>query len=304
VIDVIVDQRHAGQRLDRVVQDLVPDLSRAAAQGIVDAGGARVDGEPRSRSFRVRRGMRLEVDAVEVVSSATPTPERTTPEPTIVFDDPLFAVVDKPAGLVTHAAPGVRGRDLATMLAERGLAGGGEAGRPGIVHRLDRDTSGLLVVAKDDATRRALQGLLRRRAIEREYLALVHGRPASTTGRIEAPIGRDPRARTRQAIDGIGARPAVTHFETVEAFPEHTLLGVRLDTGRTHQIRVHLAAIDLPVVGDPVYGNPSADPLGMERQALHARRLAFPHPRDGEQLSFVAPPPADLERALGRLRAA
>lgn len=302
MIDLVVDQRHAGQRLDRVVQDLVPDLSRAAAQAIVDAGGARVDGEPRSRSFRVRQGMRVEVDAVEAVPIVPSGTESVAPEPAVVFDDPSLAVVDKPAGLVTHAAPGVRSRDLATMLAERGLAGGGEVGRPGIVHRLDRDTSGLLVVAKDDATRRTLQGLLRRRAIEREYLALVHGRPASTTGRIEAPIGRDPRARTRQAIDGIGARPAITHFEILEAFPEHTLLQVRLDTGRTHQIRVHLAAIGLPVVGDPVYGNPSSDPLGLERQALHAWRLSFPHPVGGEVLDFTSPAPPDLERALQRLR--
>lgn len=294
----------AGQRLDRIVQGAIEGISRAAAQDLVDGERVRVDGDVRGRSFRPRAGMTLTIDVPE----AAPVPESDTtievPTPRIVHRDDRFVVVDKPAGLITHAAPGARGADLASLLAAESLAGGGESDRPGVVHRLDRDTSGLLVVAGDDDVRRALQGLLRRRRIEREYLALVHGRPASTTGRIEAPIGRDPRSRTRRAIDGIGARPATTWFSIREAFADHTLLDVRLETGRTHQIRVHLAAIGLPVVGDPVYGNPSADPLGLERQALHAHRLSFPHPSTGDPLEFRSPPPEDMMRAIERARAA
>ena len=303
MIERVVAADDAGQRLDRIVQGAIEGLSRAAAQALVDEARVRVDGEVRGRSFRPRTGMTIAIDLPETSEVDLPADVPDAPEPRIVYRDDRLVVVDKPAGLITHAAPGARGADLASLLAGEGLAGGGDDDRPGVVHRLDRDTSGLLVVARDDDVRRALQGLLRRRRIEREYLALVHGRPASTTGRIEAPIGRDPRNRTRRAIDGVGARPATTSFEIREAFPEHTLLDVRLETGRTHQIRVHLAAIGLPVVGDPVYGNPSADTLGLERQALHAQRLAFPHPSTGEELVFVSPPPGDFAQAIERARA-
>jgi len=302
VIELVVDAEQAGTRLDRLVHERVPGISRAEAQRLVDEGRVTVDGSPRARSLRVQRGMAVRI---EPAAAAPAAPERAAPAlaPRVLLEDAHLVVVDKPAGLTTHAAPGAPGASLASHLAAQGLAGGGEADRPGIVHRLDRDTSGVLVVARDAATLRRLQRLMRKRGIEREYVVLVHGRPPSRAGRIEAPIGRDPANRTRRAIDGVGARPAVTHFVLEEALPEHSLLAVRLETGRTHQIRVHLAAIGHPVVGDPVYGPASADGRGLGRQALHARRIAFDHPLTGERVDVTAPLPADLERLVRDLRA-
>jgi 23S rRNA pseudouridine1911/1915/1917 synthase len=172
--------------------------------------------------------------------------------------------------------------------------------QPGIVHRLDRDTSGLLVVARSAEAHRRLQSLVREHALEREYVALVVGRPRSRRGTIEAPIGRDRRDPTRHSLDTATARDAVTHFEVVELLPRHALLRVQLETGRTHQIRVHLAAIELPVAGDPLYGKPGE--LGLRRQFLHAARLAFPHPLTGEHVEVTSPLPADLEHALALAR--
>jgi len=179
-------------------------------------------------------------------------------------------------------------------------AGGDEPDRPGIVHRLDRDTSGLLVVARSEEAYRRLRELVRRRALTREYRALVRGRPRSRAGRIEAPIGRDRRDPTRVSLDTDVPRAAVTHFELLELLPEHTLLRVLLETGRTHQIRAHLEAIGLPVSGDPVYGTPGD--LGLERQFLHAARLAFEHPFTQEAVDVSSPLPDDLEAALARAR--
>ncbi|MGI9186659.1 MAG: RluA family pseudouridine synthase [Gaiellales bacterium] len=302
MIEVIVDAEHAGARLDQLVHEAVPGLSRSAAQRLVDDGNVTVDGESKSRSTRVQRGQVVAIDQPEPEAIVEEVPE--VLEPTILFEDDHLVVVDKPIGLVTHAAPGSPGPSLASVLAARGLAGGGEDDRPGIVHRLDKETSGLLVVARDAETLEALQKLKRKREIEREYVALVHGRPPSISGRIEAPIGRDPVNRTRRAVDGIGARPAVTHFELLETFPEHTLEAVHLETGRTHQIRVHFAAIGHPVVGDPVYGPSSSDTLGLQHQALHAHRLAFDHPVTGERIEVTSPLPDEFQAALDRLRTA
>jgi len=213
----------------------------------------------------------------------------------IAYEDEHLIVVDKPAGLVVHPAPGYAGGTLVDAVVEHGAAGG-EADRPGIVHRLDRDTSGLLIVARSQEAHRRLQRLIRRRAVERTYRVLVHGRPRSRRGRIEAPIGRDRSDPTRHSLDTATPRDAVTHFEVEELLPEHALLRVRLETGRTHQIRVHLAAIDLPVAGDPVYG--VGGELGLERQFLHAARLAFPHPLTDERIKVSSPLPADLDAAL------
>jgi 23S rRNA pseudouridine1911/1915/1917 synthase len=259
-----------------------------------------LDGATKSRSSRVQRGQVVAIDqpAAEVVPAEVPT----LLEPRIVFEDAHLVVVDKPIGLITHSAPGSPGPSLASVLAARGLAGGGEEERPGIVHRLDKETSGLLVVARDDETLTALQRMMRKREIDREYVALVHGRPPSLAGRIEAPIGRDPGNRTRRAVDGIGPRPAITHFELVEAFPDYTLESVHLETGRTHQIRVHFAAIGHPVVGDPLYGPSSSDTLGLKHQALHAHRLVFDHPVTGERIDVTSPLPDEFQHALDRLR--
>jgi 23S rRNA pseudouridine1911/1915/1917 synthase len=218
--------------------------------------------------------------------------------PRIVWRDEYLLVVDKPAGLVVHPARGHREGTLSQLLADAGMAGagGGDCDRPGIVHRLDRNTSGLLVVARTEEAHRLLQSALRKRLIEREYLALVEGRPPSRTGTIEAPIGRHPRIRTRMAVGGVAAREARTHFTLERSLGRVSLLRMRLETGRTHQIRVHLQAIGHPVCGDPEYG--TAGVLGLERQFLHATRLAFPHPITDAPIEVESPLPADLQDAL------
>ncbi len=218
--------------------------------------------------------------------------------PGIVHRDEAIVVVDKPAGLVVHAAPSHSGATLVDELA--GLAGGGARGRSGIVHRLDKDTSGLMVVARTEAAHRELARQIKAREVEREYRALVAGRLESRSGTIDAPLGRHRRSRTRRAVRGAGERPAVTHFEVIELLPADTLVAARLETGRTHQIRVHFAAIGHSVAGDREYGK--AGRHGLERQFLHARRLAFRHPRSGERLEFASELPEDLAEALERAR--
>ena len=214
----------------------------------------------------------------------------------IALEDEHLIVVDKGPGVVVHPARGHREETLAQLLAP--LLAGGEAERAGVVHRLDRDTSGLLVLARSQEAHRRLQAALAQRRIEREYLALVEGRPPARSGTIEAPIGRDPRVRTRMAIGGAGPRPARTHFTLERAFVDTSLLRLRLDTGRTHQIRVHLRAIGHPVCGDPEYGTPGV--LGLERQFLHSTRLIFDHPLTGEHIDVSSPLPSDLQSALTR----
>ncbi|HVR04997.1 MAG TPA: RluA family pseudouridine synthase [Solirubrobacteraceae bacterium] len=214
----------------------------------------------------------------------------------VAYRDEHLLVIDKPVGLVVHPARGHRQGTLSQLLA--GTAAGGDPERPGIVHRLDRDTSGLLVVARSEEAHRLLREALAERRIEREYLALVLGRPPARSGTIEAPIGRDPQVRTRMAVGGNAPREARTHFTLERALAEHTLLRVKLETGRTHQIRVHMQAIGHPVAGDPEYGAPGV--LGLERQFLHAARLAFAHPLSGEPLELRSELPADLAQALRR----
>jgi 23S rRNA pseudouridine1911/1915/1917 synthase len=213
----------------------------------------------------------------------------------IVHLDEWLAVVDKPAGLVVHPAPSHDGPTLVGELAEI-LGGGADPERPGIVHRLDKETSGLLVVARDDATHAALQEAVRRREVERVYLALAQGRLASRTGTIDAPIGRAARQRHRMAVSGAASRQARTHFEVLELLAAETYLEARLETGRTHQIRAHFAAIGHPLLGDTTYGGEPR--YGLGRQFLHAHRLAFSHPSSGEAMSFASELPADLVAAL------
>jgi 23S rRNA pseudouridine1911/1915/1917 synthase len=223
--------------------------------------------------------------------------EQDAPAPfSIVHRDDHLLVIDKGAGLVVHPGRGHHADTLSQLLAAE-LAGG-DPERAGIVHRLDRDTSGLMVVARDEETHRRLQSAIAERLVEREYLALVDGRPPSRTGTIDAPVGRDPRVRTRMAVGGAGAREARTHFTLKRSLPKASLLSLLLETGRTHQIRVHLQAIGHPVCGDPEYG--TAGLYGLERQFLHATRLAFEHPNSGEALEFTAPLPLDLQVALER----
>ncbi|MEA2496783.1 MAG: rRNA synthase [Thermoleophilaceae bacterium] len=280
------------ERLDLALAKRPEVGSRAKAARLIEAGLVRVDGIPRPKSFVVQPGMEIEVapePQVELDTRAEGVEFGT------VYEDDDLIVVDKPAGLVVHPAPGHPTGTLAQALAGQG----GEAFRPGIVHRLDRDTSGLLVVAKSEEIHRKLQDELRKRQIKREYLALVEGRPDARSGTIDAPIGRDRGARTVMSTRTDKPREAVTHFEIEEELPRTTLLRVRLVTGRTHQIRTHLAAIGHPVCGDPVYGGGSSGKrLGLTRQFLHAANLLFSHPRTGEIVDCESKLPADLLRTL------
>lgn len=217
--------------------------------------------------------------------------------PLVVWRDEHLAVVDKPAGILVHEASGAEGPTLVDALGDL-LGGGEDPSRPGIVHRLDRDTSGLLVVARDASTHRALSSMIAAREVAREYATLVAGCPPSRTGTIDAPLGRDHRSPERVVVGGRRPRPAVTHFEVRERLPRTALLDVRLETGRTHQIRAHLQAIGCPVIGDRQYGSGSAPGYGLERQFLHSRRISFAHPVDGRPVELESALPADLEAAL------
>jgi 23S rRNA pseudouridine1911/1915/1917 synthase len=294
-LQLAVPPEAAGERLDRFLAGVEEVGSRAAAERLLEEGRVLVDGSVRAKSHRLAGGERLDL-AVPERPVSTLEPEELPLR--IAYEDEYLLIVDKPAGVVVHPSAGHGAGTLVHGLLAHAIAGGGVPERPGIVHRLDRDTSGLLVVARSDEAHRRLQRLLRRRELEREYLALVRGRLRSRRGRIEAPIGRDRRDPTRISLDTATPRDAVTNFELVELLPQHALLRVRLETGRTHQIRVHLAAIELPVAGDPTYG--VAGDLGLERQFLHAARLAFAHPLTGARVEAESPLPPDLEAALAR----
>ncbi len=289
----VVPDTAAGERLDRFVAELPGVGSRAAAERLLAARAVLVDGRARAKSHRLEGGEEVRVDIAHPVE-VSPGP---VPELRIAYEDEHLLVVDKPAGLVVHPAAGHASGTLVQALA--GRTAGGDPERPGIVHRLDRDTSGLLVVARTREAYDGLRTLVRRRAIEREYLALVRGRPRSRSGRIEAPIGRDRRDPTRRSLESDAPKEAITHFEVIELLPANALLRVRLETGRTHQIRVHLAAIGLPVAGDRVYGAPEP---GLGRQFLHANRLAFVHPVTGAPVAVISPLPDDLDAALENAR--
>jgi 23S rRNA pseudouridine1911/1915/1917 synthase len=289
-LELLVGEDAAGTRLDRFLS--APVGSRAQAQLLIDSGQVRVDGQSRPKRHAVRAGEVVTVDhrAEEPVSA--PGPEA---EFEIAYEDDHLLIVDKPAGVVVHPARGHRTGTLAQALAGR-AAGGEEPWRAGIVHRLDRDTSGLLVVAKSDPVHRALKELLAQRRLRREYRALVSGHPEARTGTIDAPIGRDRRDRVLISIDTDQPREARTHFEIERLLPETALVQIVLETGRTHQIRVHMAAIGHPVCGDPQYG--TAGEYGLTRQFLHAARLAFVHPVTGTELDVRSELPEDLSQAL------
>jgi 23S rRNA pseudouridine1911/1915/1917 synthase len=291
-----VPEEAAGERLDRFLASLPEIGSRGVAERLLETGTVFVDGRPLGKSQRLAGGEELEFEPpAQAVTELAPEPM----DLRIAYEDEHLIVVDKPAGLVVHPASGHATGTLVQGLLAHDIAGG-DAARPGIVHRLDRDTSGLMVVTRSQEAYARLQVLVRRRLLERHYSALVVGRPRSRSGRIEAPIGRDRRDPLRQSLDTDKPRDAITHFEVREVLERHTLLEARLETGRTHQIRVHLAAIGLPVAGDTVYGRPRE--LGLERQFLHAGRLAFPHPFTEERVDVASPLPADLTGALARAR--
>jgi len=292
-----VPEPESGARLDRVLASRAEIGSRSLAERLLREGVVTVDGARRPKSHRLDAGSVVEVALPEEAGDLAPEPVSVR----VAYEDEHLLVVDKPAGLTVHPGAGTAGGTLAGQLLTLGARGGPDPDRPGIVHRLDRDTSGLLVVARTEEAFAALQEAIRRRELDRRYLALVRGRPRSRTGRIDAAIGRDRRDPTRRSLDTEAPRGAVTWFEVLETTDEHALLEVRLETGRTHQIRVHLAAVDLPVAGDPVYG--VAGDLGLARQFLHAHRLRLRHPATDAELDVESPLPDDLEAALERARA-
>jgi 23S rRNA pseudouridine1911/1915/1917 synthase len=291
-----------GLRLDVAVSRLF-GLSRTTAATLVDDGAVLVDGSSPTKSDRVVAGSWLEVRLPE---PAGVQPLRTEPVPglTVVYDDDDIVVVDKPVGVAAHPSPGWSGPTVVGGLAAAGyrISTGGAAERQGVVHRLDVGTTGLMVVAKSERAYSALKTAFRDRTVDKRYTALVQGHPDPSRGTIDAPIGRHPSHDYRWAVVA-GGRPSVTHYETTEAFRAASLLQVRLETGRTHQIRVHFSAVRHPCVGDLTYG---ADPtlagrLGLTRQWLHASALAFAHPADGSPVSFHSDPAADLASALAVL---
>jgi len=292
-MELLVPPDAAGERLDTFLASSVGSRSQAARA--IAAGLVLVDGEAARKGHPLRGGERIVVLEQAPAPADEPDPAAAVASFEVAYEDEHLIVVDKPAGVVVHPARGHRQGTLAQALAGR-IAGGDEDWRAGIVHRLDRDTSGLLVVAKSDEVHRALKAALGARDIKREYLALVEGRPSARSGTIEAPIGRDRRVRTRVSTDTDVPKAAITHFEIDRTLAQSTLLRVRLQTGRTHQIRVHLQAIGHPVCGDPEYG--TAGLYGLRRQFLHSARLAFEHPVTGEPIDLTSPLPEDLAAAL------
>ena len=293
--ELVVGADEAGQRLDAWLARRLPELSRSRLQALIAAGEVEVDSAPARASARVRAGQRA---VVRVPPAAAAEPKAEDIPLRIVHEDAALLVIDKPAGLVVHPGAGTATGTLVNALLGRvrDLSGVGGVLRPGIVHRLDRGTSGLLVVAKDDRTHRALARQFAARSVEKEYLALVRGAPSSPRGRIEAPVGRDPRDRQRMAVVA-GGREAVTEYELLGASEGHSLLALHPLTGRTHQLRAHLAYLGLPIAGDTRYGG-GIGPGGLERQFLHAARLTLDRPIDGRRLTAWSELPPDLSASL------
>jgi 23S rRNA pseudouridine1911/1915/1917 synthase len=298
-----VPDAEAGERLDAWLARAEPRHSRARWQQLLRDGRVRVDGEARKPNHRLAGG--------ESVAWEEPPPEPAPLVPEarplrVLYEDADVLVLDKPPDCVVHPAPGHATGTLVHALLHHcsDLAGIGGERRPGIVHRLDRDTSGVMVVAKNETAMRRLVEQFKEHTVRKEYLALAWGRPEPESGRIETPIGRHPVDRKRMSVDAPTGRHAVTLYETVERFRDAALLRVRIETGRTHQIRVHLAHLGHPVVGDATYGRARGRrvPVPVARQMLHAARLAFTHPGTGEPVEFEAPAPPDLRDAIRALR--
>ncbi len=296
-----IQEDEAGQRLDRYLVTILDGISRTAIQRMIGDKLVLVNGRASKPGYILRAGDTVQVIQAAPNQQASKLHAQYLPLD-IVYEDQDLLVVNKPAGLVVHPAPGHQDDTLVNALLARSpeLESEGVASelRPGIVHRLDKDTSGLLIVAKNARTQAALIEQMKRHEIIKRYIALVEGVVPLDQGSIDAPIGRDPRHRQHMAITAIGSREAQTHFRVLRRFSHHTLLLLQLETGRTHQIRVHLKAIGYPIVGDPVYGPGGSRNLGLKRQFLHAYQLVFTHPVTGERLELEAPLPEDLEQVL------
>ena len=298
-----IQPEQAGQRLDRYLVTMLVDISRTGAQQLIAEEAVLVNGKPSKPGYLLRAQDKVQALRTAPTAPANEVKPHALPLD-IVYEDADLLVVNKPAGLVVHPAPGHYEDTLVNALVAhypelKGTEEAQEDMRSGIVHRLDRDTSGLLIVARNIRAQAALIDQMKRHEIEKRYLALVEGIVSLDQGSIDAPIGRDPRHRQQMAITAVGSREARTHFRVLERFARHTLLLLQLETGRTHQIRVHLKAIGHPVVGDPVYGSGHTHkPLALQRQFLHAYQLRFTHPATGKTLEFEAPLPADLQSVL------
>lgn len=296
----VVLEEQVGQRLDRFLVAVLDGLSRTAVQHLISDGLARVNGRTSKAGYLLRSRDTITISAPLAEHQMPNTPSLPA-SLDIVYEDQDLLVVNKPVGIVVHPARGHLGDTLLDMLLARYLDKGqfDDEERPGIVHRLDKDTSGLLIVAKNARAQDALVEQMKQHTIVKRYLALVEGVVPLDAGSIDAPIGRDPRYRQQMAITATGSREARTHFRVVQRFSHHTLLLLQLETGRTHQIRVHLRAIGYPIVGDPVYGpTGKRNKLPLSRQFLHAYQLAFTHPITGQRLELEAPLPEDLEQIL------
>ena len=302
--ELTVNPEDTGRRLDLFLSQQVAGLSRNRIQKLIDTGMVLINRDLCSdKNYRLQSGDKISVTVPEPVETVV-EPEEILLD--VVYEDEDLVVINKPRGMVVHPAPGhARGTLVNALLSHcRDLSGIGGVMRPGIVHRLDKDTSGLLIIAKNDLTHQSLSAQLKTRKLHREYITLVCGLVKPENGRIEAPIGRDPRHRKKMAVVA-GGRESVTRYRVLKYYKRYTLLELKLETGRTHQIRVHLANIGYPVVGDTTYGPGSYGDLPAElaaSQALHARRIAFTHPRSGETLEFSTPLPAVFKKTLHWLK--
>lgn len=300
---MVVGGEDAGVRIDAYLTKHKDIPSRSFAQHLIEKDLVRVDGDEVGKDYRLRAAQTVDVEI------PPPAPSEVLPEAiplTIKFEDDDLIILSKPAGMVVHPAHGHAGGTLVNALLAHttGLSGIGGVVRPGIVHRLDKDTSGLMIVAKNDNSHQALSGELKKRRIKRTYLTLVHGTFKEYEGTVDAPIGRSPKFRQKMSVTGVASRDAVSHYRVLETFgDDYSLVEVKLETGRTHQIRVHMRHINHPVVGDPVYGSGHwKRDLGLSRQFLHAYKLELSHPRTKEPLSFEESIPPELQLILNKLR--
>ena len=291
----------SGQRLDIFLAAAVPELTRSAAQRLLEQGNVTLDGAPLKKNARTEAGAEYELSLpelreTELVAQDIPLD--------VVYEDADVLVVNKPKGLVVHPAAGHEDGTLVNALLHHcgeSLSGINGEKRPGIVHRIDMDTSGLLIVAKNDFAHRSLSDQLKDHTLRRTYECIVRGGFREDSGTVNAPIGRDPRDRKRMAVTERNSRPAVTHWTVLARYGQYTHLQCRLETGRTHQIRVHMAYINHPIAGDPLYGVRKPE-LGLTSQCLHARALTIRHPRTGEEITVTCPLPEEFERALEKLK--
>lgn len=290
-IEVLIDSDYEGERVDKYLSVIFPDSSRAALQKAVEAGNALINGKPVAKNYRLRAGDRLSFSPL-AVRPLDVTPENIPLD--IAYEDDDLLVVNKPKGMVVHPAPGNYDGTLVNALLYHcpdSLSGINGVLRPGIVHRIDKDTSGLLIVAKNDFAHRALASQIAEHSFKREYRAIVTGHLKEDSGTVIAPIGRNPNDRKKMAVTDKNSKNAVTHYETIEKYVGYSYLKLRLETGRTHQIRVHMAYLGHPLAGDTVYGHPPKNELSLGGQCLHAGLIGFVHPRTNEYLEFQSPLP-------------